>query len=359
MPATGRNTPSVSPGSPARCRSTPTGRPASGICTSHGAGSPAARTGGCYALDPGLYKLKLKELSRALERELGLRIVSSDRAPDAKTRAADRNEFEEARRLGTGLKQIRNAIHDCLQRADNGAAFKAALDAAGLVLAQGDKRDCFVVVDQAGGHHALNKKLTGLTLAQLRIRLGDLDRAQLPGVAEAKTRQRARQPARDFSRASRTAAKPAQEAVETPKHRRAANLPEPAPTASTGRERARAPPIDGQGLSPLFRRLARALTVRVGQAMTAPRRRGGNTGGAFTKLARKFSRRCADMRQDFKARAAITERGIRIDPAAYEIATGYLADTLDQLNRLNNDAEHDSGFDESYDDSQNNISPHL
>jgi hypothetical protein len=29
------------------------------------------------------YKLKLKELARALERELGLRIVGSARAPDA------------------------------------------------------------------------------------------------------------------------------------------------------------------------------------------------------------------------------------------------------------------------------------
>jgi MobA/VirD2-like, nuclease domain len=231
--------------------------------------------GRLHALDPGLYKLKLKELARALEREHGLRIVGSDRAPDAKTRAADRNEFEEARRLGIGLKQIRNAIHDCLHRADNGAAFKAALDAAGLVLAQGDKRDCFVVVDQAGGHHALNKKLTGLTLAQIRTRLGDLDRARLPDVAQAKTRQRARQPARDFSRASRIATETAQEAPETPKHRRAANVPTSAPTASTARENARAPPIDGQGLSPLFRRLARVLANRIEQVATAPRRRAG------------------------------------------------------------------------------------
>jgi MobA/VirD2-like, nuclease domain len=214
-----------------------------------------AADGRFFAIDPGLYKRKLKELSRALEREHGLRIVSSDRAPDARTRAAARNEFEEARRLGTDLKQIRNAIHDCLHRADNGAAFKAALAAAGLMLTQGDKRDCLVIVDQAGGHHALNKKLTGLTLTQIRTRLGDLDRAQLPDVATAKTRQRAPQPARDFSRASRTAAEPAQEAPETRKHGRAANLPKTALPASTAHEKARAPPIDEQGLSPLlFRR---------------------------------------------------------------------------------------------------------
>jgi hypothetical protein len=221
----------------------------------------AQRAGGrLCAIDPGLYKLKLKELSRTLEQELGLKIVSSARATDAKTRAADRNEFEEARRLGTDLKNIRNTIFDCLHRADSDNALNAALDAAGLMLATGDRRDCFVVVDQAGGHHALNKKLTGLTLAQIRQRLGDLDRAQLPGVDQAKIRQRARLTqdaaadlAREFSRGAATATKPAQKATETWKHGRASDVPEPATSALTAPQ-IRAPP--------LFRRLARSLTRR-------------------------------------------------------------------------------------------------
>ena len=62
------------------------------------------------------------------------------------------------------------------------------------MLANGDRRDCFVVIDQAGGHHALNKKLTGLTLAKHAARLADLDRAQLPGVEQAKELQAQRQP---------------------------------------------------------------------------------------------------------------------------------------------------------------------
>lgn len=97
------------------------------------------------------------------------------------------------------------------------------------MLAAGDKRDCFVVVDHAGGHHALTKKLTGLTLAQIRQRLGDLDRAKLPGVDQAKIRQRARQvrkaaadPSREFSRAASTATETAPEAVERRKHGQAA-----------------------------------------------------------------------------------------------------------------------------------------
>jgi hypothetical protein len=143
----------------------------------------------------GLYKTKLKELARELERDYGLKIVSNERAPDQKTRAADRAEFEESRRLGTDLKQIRNVIFDCLQHSDNGKALNAALSAHGMVLANGDKRDCFVVVDQEGGHHALNKKLTGITLDEMRDRLSDLDRAALPSVDQAKEQQTRRRPA--------------------------------------------------------------------------------------------------------------------------------------------------------------------
>ena len=186
--------------------------------------------GRLYALDPGLYKLKLKELSRALEQQLGLKIVSSERQPGDRARAAGRGEFEESRRLDTDLKTIRTTILDCFETSDSGRAFNAALAAAGLMLAQGDKRDCFVVIDAAGGHHALNKKLTGLTFAQIRQRLGGPDLAQLPGVDQAQTRQRARlaegaaDPAREFSRAASRAAEPAPEAVETRKHGRAARM---------------------------------------------------------------------------------------------------------------------------------------
>jgi hypothetical protein len=243
--------------------------------------------GRLYAIDPGLYKLKLKKLSRALEQEFGLRIVSNNRAPDAKTRAAARNEFEEARRLDTDLKQIRNTIHDCLHRAENGAAFKAALDAAGLMLASGDRRDCFVAVDQAGGHHALNKKLTGLTLAELRQRLSDLDRSLLPDVAAAKTRQhqrqveqaapKVRQPSRNFSCASAAAAEPPQKAVETPKAATASEVPRKSQSASTAPQSAQQPLQEGVGAPALFRRLARVLTVRglwcVIQARVPQRRR--------------------------------------------------------------------------------------
>ena len=148
-----------------------------------------AQNGRFFAIDPGLYKNKLKHLSRDCERDYGLRELSNERPTGDLARASDRKEFEESRRLGTDIRAIRAGILDCLQQADNGNALKAALEDRGLMLANGDRRDCFVVVDSAGGQHALNKKLTGLTLAQTRTRLADLDRSQLPSVEEAKELQ--------------------------------------------------------------------------------------------------------------------------------------------------------------------------
>jgi hypothetical protein len=141
------------------------------------------------ARDPGLFKLRLKEVSRTCEKEFALREVSNHRQAHDRARVAERNEMEEARRLGTDVRVIRTAILDCFEHSDNGQAFKAALDERGLMLANGDRRDCFVVIDGAGGHHALNKKLTGQSLADIRARTADLDRAQLPSVEQAKELQ--------------------------------------------------------------------------------------------------------------------------------------------------------------------------
>ena len=145
------------------------------------------------AIDPGLFKNHLKQLSRTLEKDFALREISNARQPHDRARAAGRDELEESRRLGTDVREIRTAILDCFEQSDGGKAFKAALEERGFMLANGDRRDCFVVIDPAGGQHALNKKLTGLTLAQTRDRLADLDRSQLPSVEQAKEMQAARQ----------------------------------------------------------------------------------------------------------------------------------------------------------------------
>lgn len=207
--------------------------------------------GKLFALDPGLYFNKLKEISRELEIELGLTRVSNERKPHDRARAADRNEFEESRRLGTDVKAIRTAILDCFEKSDSGKAFTAALADQGLMLANGDRRDCFVVVNQAGGHHALNKKLTGMTLVATRARLADLDRANLPSVDQAKQLQAERGAAR--------------EAQESQKHGRAAETPGNETTRSDGRERGSQPEIKPLGKTAGEIRLAWRVTTTAAQ----------------------------------------------------------------------------------------------
>ncbi len=83
------------------------------------------------------------------------------------------------------------------ERSDNGRSFEAALADQGLVvLGQGDRRD-FVVIDHEGGIHALGKRILGITAAQIRDRLADLDRDELPTVEQARSFIREQQIARE------------------------------------------------------------------------------------------------------------------------------------------------------------------
>src|SRR5208337_79107 len=98
--------------------------------------------------------------------------------------APTKAQEEQARRLGLDIHKVQNTIRDCWDRSDNGRSFQAALEHEGFTLAQGDRRD-FVVIDQAGGTHALGKRILDVTAAQARKRLSDLSREQLPTVEQA------------------------------------------------------------------------------------------------------------------------------------------------------------------------------
>jgi hypothetical protein len=127
------------------------------------------------------FKIRLKEVARELEKALGLTVVKNER--DGSVQAPKRNEFEQARRLGVDIKHVRQTIRDCWEHSDNGVSFRAALADQNLTLAQGDRRD-FVVLDQEGGLHALGKRILGVTAAQTRSRLSDLNRNEMPSIAQ-------------------------------------------------------------------------------------------------------------------------------------------------------------------------------
>jgi hypothetical protein len=137
------------------------------------------------------FKQRLKEVSRVLENTLDLTRVRNER--DGPVMAPSRHEFEEARRLGVNVHEVRKTIRDCYERSDNGRSFEAALADHGYVLAQGDRRD-FIVIDHKGGMHALGKRILGVSAGQARDRLADLSREELPTVEHARSLLRERQP---------------------------------------------------------------------------------------------------------------------------------------------------------------------
>ena len=123
--------------------------------------------------------------------------VDNQRQPHDRASAAKRAEFEQSRRLDTDDRKIRNTILERFEQSDSGRAFNAAMQAQGFELTNGDRRNCFVVIDQAGGYHALNKALTGKTLAEIEARLADLDRSTLRNATEVSREREQRQPARE------------------------------------------------------------------------------------------------------------------------------------------------------------------
>jgi hypothetical protein len=302
------------------------------------------------ARDPGLYKNKLKEISRQLECELGLTRISSERLSGSKARAPGREEFEQARRLGTDVAHIREAIRACWDTADNGRSFMAVLTMHGLVLARGERRD-FVVVDHAGGLHALSKRITGATAAQIRTRLADLDPAALPSVGQAKEQQ-AKNPEPDDthlpvaggkvarldpvtlssssemvnsigisprSSASNAPAiiitmRPATGAVERPEVAVAPEVPERQGAAS-------AATVSVPAARKSWKLAARKLVQREPAAPKPRRRRRGDVRGTFGAAAKMTIRQAVEL------------MGV--------VRTGsFLSDTLDWLNLWDNNAGH-------------------
>jgi len=140
------------------------------------------------------YKFRLKTISRELEKEFGLTPVRNERDSAIKY-AATRAEEQQAQRLGMNKETIRDTIRECWDRADCGQNFQAALEQEGLILTLGDRRN-LVVVDHAGGLHALGKRILDVNKNAILERLSDLDLSQLPNVEQAREFIREAQPDR-------------------------------------------------------------------------------------------------------------------------------------------------------------------
>jgi hypothetical protein len=94
----------------------------------------------------------------------------------------------------------------------------------------------------------------------------------------------------------------------------------------------------------LFKDAVKALTRHGDEDEPEPRRKSGETEGEFRRMARYLWRRF-EVRQGFKMWSGITSRYVQADPAAYAVASEYLASTLDALNQMNDGPGADYGDD--------------
>lgn len=130
------------------------------------------------------FQERLNKISRELEQEFGLEPVRSEREGPIKY-AATKNEERQALRLGVNKEAIRTTIRACHDRTDCGREFDNELANEGLILALGNKRD-YVVIDHAGGIHALGQRILGMKPRDLRVKLADLDHANIPTIEQAR-----------------------------------------------------------------------------------------------------------------------------------------------------------------------------
>ena len=137
------------------------------------------------AIDMPFFKNKLQALAKDIYLENGWAMpkgFANSRLRDARNFSLD--EWQQAKRAGVDPRELKSAILDCWQQADNAKSFAAALEERGLFLARGDQRS-FVAVTIDGDVHSITRILPDRK-RDIISRLGDS--AALPSVSD--TRQK-------------------------------------------------------------------------------------------------------------------------------------------------------------------------
>lgn len=133
--------------------------------------------------------------SLALEQEFGHEHVPGKHAkrdrekqPEMPRAEFNHAEWQQGERAGLDPRERKDAITNLYAQSDNGAAFKAALEEQGYLLAQGDRRD-FVIVARDGAIHSLGRQIDGIKAKELREFMADIERDKLPTPEQAKALQ--------------------------------------------------------------------------------------------------------------------------------------------------------------------------
>ncbi|PKP85779.1 MAG: hypothetical protein CVT80_00720 [Alphaproteobacteria bacterium HGW-Alphaproteobacteria-2] len=151
-----------------------------------------------------------------------------EKQPEFPRAEATHAEWQQAERAALSVDDRRAQNAALKESCDNGAAFKAAIEEAGYVLARGGSTD-FVLVTAAGSILSLPRELK-MKAADVRAFMADVDHAALPTAAEARAMQRAR---------------PDAQASEFTQDAQASEskMDEPAPDANTPKAEEQAPPV--------------------------------------------------------------------------------------------------------------------
>jgi|HubBroStandDraft_5_1064220.scaffolds.fasta_scaffold07285_3 hypothetical protein len=132
------------------------------------------------------------DTARALEAKFNLRPTPTP-SPGERTHRDELWEERAAERSGIDIKAMREEVTKIWNSTSTGAEFKSAIEKHGYILARGDRRD-FCLVDRAGDAHSLARRLDGPKTADVRERMSDVSRDDLPTVQEARETQRSTPP---------------------------------------------------------------------------------------------------------------------------------------------------------------------
>ena len=146
-------------------------------------------------------RMKLRTCARELAHAYGLPLpagLAEDRGDARFEKTRDVTFAEKAMAEASGITpELRRSTVTAIYRSsDNVETFRAGLERAGYVLAQGERR-AYVVVDRAGHVHALARQIDGARTKDVKVRLASLPAETLPTVEAAQAEQAARQRAVD------------------------------------------------------------------------------------------------------------------------------------------------------------------
>lgn len=133
--------------------------------------------------------MRHEQVARELERAFG-----HERVPGALAERDGRPrpgrtptlaELRQAERAGINKVEVGAELTEIWRQSASGREFRAEIEYAGYVLAQGDRRT-FVVLDPAGEVHALARRIDGVRTKDVREKLADITLEALPSVTEAR-----------------------------------------------------------------------------------------------------------------------------------------------------------------------------